>query len=295
MAQLLVASLAGLGLVVGSTLLFFRFSWKALYGLVPAAVAGLLLYRVDPEYYAAFLGALVIGCTAGYSFRGKKSFQFYLVTASLAVTLVFTANYYGLKKFENIDLFAQSRSQFAEYIKSSELPEEKKRELVTRIDSSMEVLRDIVPFSYFLNGLFFAAVSFFVLRHITRRFSGEALEGIRGIELFRLHDYFIFTVIGGWLGFLLIDSAAWHEPYALALNVALVFSMLYVVQAWGIIKFFMLKRGIPLFVLPLALFIMVSLMVEILVFFLIIFASIGAIDFWADFRKLETARDTGER
>lgn len=295
MVLLLVASLAGLSLVVASTLIFFRFSWLALFFFVPAALAGLLLYRVNPEYYAAFLGAMVIGGTAGMSFRGKKPFQFYLVTASLAVTLVFTANYYGLKMLGNIDLFAQSRNQFVEFIQRSELPDAKKQELAVRLDSSMEVMRDIVPFSYFLNGLFFAAVSFFVLRHITRRFSGEALEGTRGIEFFRLHDYFIFTVIGGWLGFLLIDGAAWRIPYALALNVALIFSMLYVVQAWGIIKFFMMKRGIPLFVLPLALFIVVSVFVEILVFFLIIFASIGAIDFWADFRKLEAARDTGER
>lgn len=287
--------MAGLGLVIASTLLVYRYSWKALYFLAPVAVAGPLFYRVDPEYYASFLGAMAIGCTAGITFRGKKSFQFYLVTASLAVTLVFSANYYGLKVFGGIDLFTQSKSQFAEYISRSEIPDAKKQEIASRLDSSMETLRDIVPFSYFLNGLFFSAVAFFVLRHITRRFSGAAPEETRGIEFFRLHDYFIFTVILGWLGFMLIDGVAWHAPYALALNVALIFSMLYVVQAAGIFKFFLVKRGIPLFVLPLALFLVVSVFIELIIFFLIIFASIGAIDFWADFRKLEAARNSGER
>jgi len=292
--NLLIASLAGLGLVVASTLLFHRLSWKALFIFVPGAVLGLPLYRVDPEYYASFLGAIAIGCAAGMTFRENRSFQFYLVAASLAVTLIFSVNFYVLKHAAGIDLFERSRSQFVEYVRSSELPEEKKKEISERLDASMGAFRDIVPFSYFLNGLFFSAIAFFVLRHVTARFSGKPAGAGEGIEYFRLHDYFIFTVILGWLGFLLVEGEAWHALEAASLNVALVFSMLYVVQAVGIAKFILMKRGIPLFILPLVLFVLISVFVELLVFFLIIFASIGAIDFWADFRKLESARNRGE-
>ena len=295
MVQLIAASLAGLGLLTASTLLFHRYSWKALYVIAPVAFAGLALYRVNPEYYASFLGALTIGSAAGLTFRENRSFQFYLVTASLAVSLIFSANHFGLKKFADIDLFMLSKAQFAEQIMKSELPDDKKQELVSRLDTSMETMKNVVPFLYFLNGLFFSAVAFFVLRHVARRFSGGTPIENRGLEYFRLHDYFIFTVILGWLGFMLIGGDSYQAVRVLALNTALVFSMLYVVQAAGIAKFFMLQRGIPLFVLPLVIFVMVSFFVELILFFLIIFASIGAIDFWADFRKFETARNSGEK
>ena len=289
-----IASVLGLGLVIASALVFYRFSWKGLYLFVPLAlVAGLLLYRVNPEYFASFMGAVIIGGTAGMVFRGEGDFQRYLLTATLAVTVVFSGNYFAMKAFRGLDLFEESKSRFMEYVESSEMPEENRKELVTRIASSGSVLRDIVPYSYFLNALLFVSVSFFVLRHIVRRFSGREMTDGKGIEHFRLNDYFIFTVILGWLGFMLADETAHYPVYAASLNIALIFSTLYVVQALGIIKFFLIKKGLPLFILPLILFVIVSLFMEMIVFFLIIFAGIGAIDFWADFRKLEAVKNDG--
>ncbi len=290
----MIASLVGLCLMAASTLLFHRFSWKSLAAFVPGAVAGFPLYRVEPESYAMFLGAITVGCVAGATFRENRPLQFFLVTASLAVTLIFSVNFFVLKHGAGIDLFERSRSQFIEYVGSSELPQEKKKEITERLELSKGAMRDIVPFSYFLNGLIFSAVAFFILRFLTSRLSGKKLITNAGLEYFRLNDYFIYTIILGWLGFFLADGESLHIVKMVSLNVALIFSTLYMVQAIGIAKFILVKRGIPFFVLPLVLLVLISQFVELLLFFLIVFASIGAIDFWADFRKLKTARSGGD-
>lgn len=294
MLSIVIASLAGIGTITAASLFFYRWSWRSLALIIPLVMPGILLYRLSVEYFPALVAAAAIGVLAGYSMREKKSFQFYLVSASLAVGMVLSLNYYALKFGKGIDLMEESRTQFMDYISRAEIPEEKKLELRSSFDAAGVLIRALVPFSYFLNGLLFAAIAYAVSRFFLKVFADRDAGCGRGIEYFRLNDYLIYALIAGWLGVLLVDAVRVSWLHTISLNVALTFSVLYVIQAWGIAKFFIMKKGLS-FTLIAAVFVAIVLFFnEALIFILVIMASIGAIDFWADFRKLESAGNSGE-
>jgi hypothetical protein len=205
----------------------------------------------------------------------------------VALAIVFTANYYFLKVYKNTDLIQESRQRIVEMVNAAALPESEKREFMARVEESLEMVRDIVPFTYFLNALIGSLVCFFLLRVLLERFSGKDTAVIAGMELFKLNDYFIFVLIFGWLIVLLADRSAYYPLYVAGLNCALSFSVLYLLQAMGIAKYYMNKKGVPPFILPLVLLMILFLGMEVALFVSIIMLSVGALDFWADFRKLE--------
>ena len=108
--------------------------------------------------------------------------------------------------------------------------------------------------------------------------------------MFRLNDYFIFVLIAGLAAFrsqLLIDKSNYSVLYSAGLNIALVAALLYFMQALGVVKFFMIKRGVPGYVLPLAAAgMLIHGHVRSRCSCLIMLAGVGALDVWADFRKL---------
>jgi hypothetical protein len=139
--------------------------------------------------------------------------------------------------------------------------------------------------NFLVNVLPFA---FLVLRMLARKFTNGAITGGKGLEYFRMDDRLIYVLIAGWAAFLMVDKTRFHTLNMAALNTALIFSFLYIVQAMGIIKFFAMKKNIPVWVIPLGALMLISLFAQLLLFFAVMLASLGAIDFWADFRKLET-------
>jgi len=107
-----------------------------------------------------------------------------------------------------------------------------------------------------------------------------------GLEFFQLHDYFIYALILGWLAVLLVDKSEYAIIYITGLNIALIFSILYLIQSLGIVKYFLIQKGLPLFIIPVTLITILFLGLKVTLFISIILSSVGAIDFWADFRKL---------
>lgn len=294
MSSLAITSAAGLIVILGSAYVFSRWDMKGFFFIVPAALLGILLYdkifSINSELLASLIASSVIGGAAGYTIRNRRSLQFFLLIAALGSTGVFTANYYYLKAVKNVDLFTESRSSFVEYLNRNAegIKEEKKKELIQQVDQSLEIVKDLVPFSYFLNSLLFAAFTFIVMRMFAKRFFGSADINTEGLEYFRLSDYFIFVLIGGWLIFLLVDTAANRWIHAAGFNIALIFTFLYLIQAFGIIKFFFLKKNLPVYLLPLIIIMSIVLLNQYMLIIAIFLASFGAIDFWADFRKLES-------
>ncbi len=281
-------------IITAASLFFYRWGLKSLALIVPLVMPGILMYRLSVEYFPALIAAAAIGVLAGYSMREKKSFQFYLVSASLAVGVILSVNYYALKFGKGIDLMEESRTQFMEYISRADMPEEKKLELRSSFDAAGVLIRALVPFSYYLNGLLFATIAYAVSRFFLKLFADRDAGCGRGIEYFRLNDYLIYALIAGWLGVLLIDAVRIPWLHTVSLNVALIFSVLYVIQAWGIAKFFIIKKGFSFTLIAAVCIAIVLFFNEALIFILVIMASIGAIDFWADFRKLESAGYSGE-
>jgi uncharacterized protein YybS (DUF2232 family) len=289
----LLTSLAGLSLLCAAAYASYRWSWKALYALLPAIAAGLLFYNrlsaTGPEVYAMLASSTIVGAAAGLTFRLRRPIQFFILTAALGATALYSANYYFLKTARGTDLFAQSRDRLVQYIQAAPTgtDQAKRDELLSQIDRTMEFIKDMVPFSYFLNVLTFSMLLFLVMRMALRKMSGGAITSGAGLEFFRLNDYMIFILIGGWLAFLLVEKSKFSALHTAGFNVALIFSFLYVIQALGIIKYYFLRKNLPILLLPLGIVFVLSFFTQFLLFLVIILASVGAIDFWADFRRFE--------
>ncbi len=291
MGALLASALIGLCLVVASAAVSYRLGARALFGLVPLvagmAAAQSVLSSGGGEYIMVVLSPVVIGAAAGYTFRSKRTLVFFLMVSVLSLTVAFSANYYFLKVYRNFDLVADSQKRVGEMIRAADLPEAEKAEILAKVDGSLEVIGDIIPFSYFMHSLIIAAFCYVILRPFFMRGGRGGTADKSGLAYFRLKDYFIFVLIAGWLTVLLVDEESHHAVYVIGLNCALCFSALYLVQALGIARFYLDKKGAPPFVLSLAVFFVLLLGVEALLVVSIVLMSIGALDFWADFRKLE--------
>ncbi len=289
----LVYLLIGLVLLFGAGILFFKWGWRALYVLLPVSAA-LSVYIITQaggfgaEFITLVISPTAVGITGGYVFRKGKSYQFYILVSTLPLVFLLSVHYYGLKIYGNHDLVIESRNRITAIIQKSELPDPEKKELLNRMDGSVEMLGDIMPFTYFLNTMFITLLGFFLLKYLLFRYFSRMGSETESIAFFKLNDYFIFVLIAGWAIVLLMDKKAFYWAFVSGLNLALVFSVLYLLQAVGIVKFLLRKKGLPAFILPAALLGILLLGVEVILFFSVILLSIGAIDFWADFRKLET-------
>jgi hypothetical protein len=279
--------LLGFLLVVASAVSFLKWSWKSLYAAAPMIALGVIVNGFFGDISVVILSSAMTGFITGYAFKNTKPLHFYILAVTLSLTALSTANYYYLKIGNNIDLLEHSRKGFIEYVNKSEVPEDKRKEIMTRLNATMDMVRDVVPFSYFLNFIVFSAFFFMMLKSLLRKMAPN-IEDIGGLEHFKLNDYFIFTIIAGWMAVLLVDKTAYEFIYIAGLNIALIFSCLYFIQAIGIIKFFMIQKGFSPYIMLAAVPLM-FLGAEYALFFSVMLASFGAIDFWADFRKMGTA------
>ena len=74
--------------------------------------------------------------------------------------------------------------------------------------------------------------------------------------------------------------------HTVSLNALLITSMLYFIQALGVIKFFLSRRGLPVIIIPGVLFLIVFLGIPAAVLTGILLTGMGVLDMWVDFRKL---------
>lgn len=283
----------GLVLLLVSGVLVYRWGWKALYVLVPVvAVQGayfsLSVEGFSAEFITMVVSPMVVGAVGGYSFKTKRSYQFFMTVSTLPLVLVLSLNYYGLKVFKNQDLVLQSKDRLVALLKTAEMSEEEKADLLKKVDSSIEMLGGVMPFTYFLNTLFVALLGYVLLKFVLFKYMGRSGDGTDGIAYFKMSDYLIFVLIAAWAAVLLADREKLNGLFLLGLNTALIFSVFYLVQAVGIVKYYLLKKNLPPFILPAGILGLLLLGVEAILFVSVVLLSIGAIDFWADFRKLET-------
>ncbi len=292
MAVLLVSSLVGLAFIAGIALFFFRKSWKSLLAIIP--VTSGMAYAAyasqggpGMEYAIMVIAPVFTGVAAGYSLRNRRSLLFFMVITSVALGGALTAHYYHQKLFTGTDPLEETKTRAVELLSHSQMSDAEREESLAKLDSSLDLLKDVMPFAYFLNALATALIGYFLSRALISRTVAPEVTALPGIEMIRLHDYFIFALIAGWLAVLLVDHEAYRALYVAGLNAALCVSVLYLLQAVGIVKYLLAARNVPSFVLPLVLAFIVLLGTEFILFFSIIFLSLGALDFWADFRKLE--------
>ncbi|MCU0822981.1 MAG: YybS family protein [Spirochaetes bacterium] len=270
--------------MISVAVIFNKWAAKSLYLLLFISGIAIIVLSYYNEYLHILSAICIIGAAAGFTFRMNRSFQFYLLVTTLSLTIIFSLNYHILKNYKNVDILTKSKDTFIEILKKSEnLPEADKNELSARLNESMDIIKNVIPFSYFLNYLFLSLFSVSFLKQFFIRKYTEKSSNLEGIEKFRIKDYLIFVLIAGWIAVLLVDENRYHIFYIIGLNTALVLSALYLIQALGIIKFFLIKKGLPTLILPVLIIIILFFGIEYLIFALIILASLGALDFWADF------------
>lgn len=294
-------------LAISSVLIFFR--------LGPASIIIFLPVAFLPVFFAGyasslsiFIVPLIFGTTGGYCLRESKGLDFYLTVSAIIFAVLFTGNYYLIKNIHNYDMVTVSGQLLIDQIEKSEpvlekffqeynIPEDNRQMLRENFKQNLEVLkdrkwiqfvRDTLPLATFLYSLIIGALSFFFLKKFFLKKNGERMKPL---EYYRLNDYLIFLFIGSWAVFLILDRSFSQLVNIVALNVALMLSVLYAIQALGIAKFFLIRKGLPPFILPLLILILLMLGIPAFTFVAILLTGIGTLDLWADFRKLTPEKE----
>lgn len=289
-------------MAVFATWLFYKTGWYSLILFIPLAATPLLA-----PGYAGLLGVFIVpaafGTAGGLCFRSGKGFGFFMTVSTILFSVLFTTEYHALRYLRNTDIIEKARDEFVQTIeqksgdvdkfleayKTPEMTPEQfkaqKTQAIAEIKDSkwLQFARDMVPFSSFIYGVLICGLSFMILKKWVMK---NPVPQVKTLEFMKVNDYIIFALIAGWGGFILLDSSRFPALSIAALNLALMVSTLYVAQAMGIIKYFMVGRGLPAVILPLILFTTVALWPPIVIFLTIILLGLGALDLWADFRKL---------
>lgn len=292
MIQFIVIFLIGIISLILTAVLFYRIKNRILkLSLISLSFIILLINPSNDNLHLLF-SAIVAGAAAGFTFSLKKSFQFFLLLSTIIIGLALTGNYYILKHYYNDDLLLSSKEKISEVFRSSsDISDSDKKKLLDNIDDSFETITNIIPFSYFLNALVFSLISFYIIRTFFIRNFAQKDPVEKGIEFFKISDYFIFILIAGWSAVLLIDRSKYSIPFITGLNIALILTSLYLIQAFGIIKFFLQKKKIPSYILFVIFFVLILIGFEFVLFVLIVIAGLGILDFWSDFRGLENQKE----
>ncbi len=294
--------IACIAAAVFSSWLFYRVGWYSLIVFLP--LAAVPLFSVNQAgLLSLFIIPAAIGSIGGLCFKDGKDFGFFLIASSFLFSALFTTEYYVLKNFRNTDIIEKGRDEivfmmeqgsgdidrvFNEY----KTPEENREKIRGEIAESIAILkdnkwvqfaRDMIPFSAFLYGVAICGLSFAILRKYVMK---NRMPQVNALEFLRVNDYFIFALIAGWGGFILLDSSKYPAFSIAALNIALIASTLYVAQALGIIKHFMIRKGIPALILPFIFLTLIFFGPPVIIFTTILLLGLGTLDLWADFRKL---------
>lgn len=273
--------------MVGAAAMYYKLEWKALV-IIGAMTAGFFFIGRSVIDLPLIIAPLMMGIIGGYTFKKEKSLEFFLLAASFSLAVLFSSLFYYMMFYENVDFMGMLRGEMVKFLDAARAPEDIRGQILADFDGSKDDLVARLPFSAFLNSLAMAGIGYAVIKRFLARLAG--VRAGAGLESFRLNDYFIFTVIAGLAVYLLIDKSDHQMLHSAGLNALLIASSLYFVQALGVVKFLLIKRGVPRYILPLGIFTILIAGIWMALFMFIILAGLGALDVWADFRKMITAK-----
>lgn len=283
MIAFLAATVGGLMLMIGSAFMYYRLEWKAL--LIFALMIVTALFVMGRSFdFPLVTAPILLGGIGGYTFKHGKSFGFFLLTTSFSLAVIFAGFFYYLMIYQNVDFIGMLRGEMVKFMNSAGAPDDIKNQLLSEFDASRGDMIARVPFSSFLNSMLLAGLGYVLIKRFFYRVAQVA--GGPGLESFRLNEYFIFALIAGLAAYLLIDKSDYAVLHSAGLNVVLIASLLYFVQTLGIIKFILLKWGLPGYILPLGLSVILIMGIWMAMFLFVLLAGAGALDVWADFRKM---------
>lgn len=282
-----LSALIVLILITGSAFLFYKWGWKASAIAIPIIVYCAFNYNKADTLVEIInlIPPLVIGGAGGYIFKTGKPVEFFLIISTLSLAIVFSGNFYYMKASQGQNFLESSKKEVVKLLDAYKVPEEQKKEIEEDLERWAPLAGAIIPFSSVLYALLFSGLGYICIRIFFIKIMKK--DPIPGLEFFHLNDYFIFLLIAGWLSFILIDQEQFPLLYIISLNTALITSLAYIIQAIGVIKFLLIKRGLPAKILPVVIILTLLMGIEISLFIAIILLGVGAFDLWADFRKFK--------
>ena len=295
--------IAGVILTIAIALIFYRFGWvSSIFCILIIAVP--FFFKGYDDIFSFYILPLIAGTMGGWCFKKGLGLDFYITVSSLLFAVSITADYHILKYVRGYDFIDHSAAETVRLLKENKInmeqvigqysiSEDDKKIFLESIDVYIDSLsdrkwiqfaKDMLPFAAFFYSILFTGFSFFLMKKFFLRRYGE---NVKALEFFKVNEFVIFILIAGWGTFIMIDKVQYPIITAIALNAALATSALYTIQAIGIIKFFIIKRGLPVFILPLII-ISLMLMPMVFVFVMAMLTGFGILDLWGDFRKLNS-------
>jgi len=301
--------IAGVTLTICSAIIFYKWGWISLAVFAPAALIPVVLggYEGGISLYAL---PIITGTVGGYCFKKSSGLDFFITVSAIIFAIVFTTDFYISKKIKGYDFIdtgkvevlqrmEQSRGELEKVFEQYKTPEENRKKIRQDFGTSIgmlqdskwiQLIKDLIPIFAFIYSIMVSGFSFLLMKKVFMKKQGET---VKSLELFKLNDYFIFSLIAGWGIFIMLNENKYPVIKIRVLNIALAVSVLYIIQALGIIKFFIIKSGVPVFILPLMIITLLVLGLffpmlgaSILMFAMIVLIGIGTLDLWGDFRKL---------
>ncbi|OHD69598.1 MAG: hypothetical protein A2W19_00910 [Spirochaetes bacterium RBG_16_49_21] len=284
---LLAAAAVGLIIVAGSAYLYYRLEGKSLF-VFAILICAAVIAGGSLSYIPLMSTPFILGGIGGFTFRKGKSLEFYLVAATVILAVLSAGFFYYYLLFLKVDFFGMQREVIARSLDAARVPADIREEWLEAFDQS----KYLVPFGITANSLVLSSVSYIFINNALTRILNAGK--VAGLEYFRLSEYCIFALIAGLAVFLLIDTADYPLLHITGLNLMLAAALFYFVQGLGVIKFLLMRRGVPVYIIPLTfagLLFMGFAGIWALMFLSVLIAGLGALDIWADFRNL-TKKDT---
>ena len=230
------------------------------------------------------LSALAIGSITGFAYRSKRSVQFIVLTSVFLVFGIFAADYLYETNYMGASLANEAETAVQSFLDSGRIDDKQKAEFAEQYKFVMEIMKDLVPFMIFVSALMISFAGFSILDLIFKRIL-KAENSIKGIENFKVNEWLVFVVIFSIALIVFDKEANFYPAKTVGKNILLVMTVVYFIQSLGILKFVMMKKRIPVFIMPLFLLGMAIFSFQVFGFVVMFLAGIGLLDIWADFRK----------
>lgn len=270
--------------MIFSAISVFRMGLRSAYWIAPVFLTAAAIGFRSIDFFVLILCGLISGILSGYSYRAKKSVQFLLLSSAFALTAVLALDYAYESAFLGTDAAEQMDTAMKSFLSSSTADENQKKEFAAQYGLVLESAKNLVPFMFFLSGLFIAFTGFTITDFVFRRIL-KAENFLKGIETFKMTEWLIFILIASIAAFIFGGEKLTDPVKKTGLNLTLVLAVMYFIQSMGILKFMLMKKRIPVIILPLFFIGLSVFSIQAFLFSVMLMSGVGALDIWADFRK----------
>ncbi|MBN2435467.1 MAG: DUF2232 domain-containing protein [Spirochaetes bacterium] len=274
----------GTMLIAGLSFPVYKWGYKTLFVIAALCIASVIAFADSFVNLSTALTLLTIAAAAGITFRYRFSVQFYIITASVSLAVMLSIHYYFLRFYSGRDVFTELIKQIT--ISMSQVEDEILQANIKAATTVFTSIKDyhIEPYYFFVNSFIMTLLSYFFLRIIYTFYIIRNIIIIKGVEFFRLDERIVLPLIAFFAGFLFVKPGTSETVYTISVNGLLILATLYFIQSIGIIRHFLIRKKLPLIILPLGLGLTIMFNPLYFPVVALILAGLGLLDVWTDFR-----------